>query len=166
MRMRRGCCAVDFVAKGIQGCIQGWLCAGDTLEVRTYERLLPLVPQPAAITSLKTVRRGDCLVAFSRRDVHGIKRAIDSHGALKCCMVYGALPAEARTQQVFICGLLRLVLSCLVSSAACSFCLSVSGAAEPLTCPETPQSSKSASHNVCCPPFQCIMHHNIIRHKH
>ncbi|KAK9917692.1 hypothetical protein WJX75_007248 [Coccomyxa subellipsoidea] len=73
--------------------------AGDTLEVRTYERLLPLVPQPAAITSLKTVRRGDCLVAFSRRDVHGIKRAIDSHGALKCCMVYGALPAEARTQQ-------------------------------------------------------------------
>ena len=33
-------------------------------------------------------------MAFSRRDVHAVKRAIDSHGALKCCMVYGALPAE------------------------------------------------------------------------
>lgn len=68
--------------------------------MRTYERLLPLVPQAAALTSLKTVRRGDCLVAFSRRDVHAIKRAIDSHGAFKSCIVYGALPAEARTAQV------------------------------------------------------------------
>lgn len=74
--------------------------AGDTLEVHTYERLLPLVPQAAALTSLKTVRRGDCLVAFSRRDVHAIKRAIDSHGAFKSCIVYGALPDEARTAQV------------------------------------------------------------------
>jgi ATP-dependent RNA helicase SUPV3L1/SUV3 len=69
-------------------------CAGDVLEVRSYERLLPLVPQAAPVESLKKVHRGDCVVAFSRRDVHAIKRAIDSHGALKCCMVYGALPAE------------------------------------------------------------------------
>ena len=132
MRMRRGCCAVDFVAEGFQGCIQGWLCAGDTLEVRTYERLVPLVPQPAAITSLKTVRRGDCLVAFSRRDVHGIKRAIDSHGALKCCMVYGALPAEARTQQVFI----LWMIGAIVPGEFCclQFLPGHSGAAEPLTC--------------------------------
>lgn len=68
--------------------------------MHTYERLLPLVPQASPLPSLKSVRRGDCLVAFSRRDVHAVKRAIDSHGALKCCLVYGALPAEARTQQV------------------------------------------------------------------
>lgn len=78
----------------------GTLGAGDTLEVRTYERLLPLVPQSAALTSLKSVRRGDCVVAFSRRDVHAIKRVIDAHGAHQACIVYGALPAEARTQQV------------------------------------------------------------------
>jgi hypothetical protein len=76
------------------------LNAGDTLEVKTYERLLPLVPHDMALGSLRAVRRGDCVVAFSRKEVHGIKRAIDSYGHLKCCMVYGALPAEARTQQV------------------------------------------------------------------
>ena len=74
--------------------------AGDSLEVRTYERLLPLKAEKAALGTLQAVRKGDCLVAFSRRDVHAIKRALDAWGALKCCVVYGALPAEARTQQV------------------------------------------------------------------
>ena len=32
--------------------------AGDELEVRTYERLLPLVPLPGALESLRKVRRG------------------------------------------------------------------------------------------------------------
>ena len=79
---------------------RGLLCAGDTLEVRQYERLLPLKPEKAALGSLEGVRKGDCLVAFSRREVHASKRALESWGALKCCVVYGALPAEARTQQV------------------------------------------------------------------
>ena len=77
-------------------------CAGDTLEVLEYERLLPLKAEKAALGSLQGVRRGDCLVAFSRREVHAIKRALEAWGALKCCIVYGALPAEARTQQVTI----------------------------------------------------------------
>lgn len=67
-----------------------------------YERLLPLKAEKAALGSLQGVRRGDCLVAFSRREVHAIKRALEAWGALKCCIVYGALPAEARTQQVTI----------------------------------------------------------------
>ncbi|BDA48563.1 ATP-dependent RNA helicase SUV3L, mitochondrial [Coccomyxa sp. Obi] len=92
--------------------------AGDTLEVRTYERLLPLVPQAAALTSLKTVRRGDCLVAFSRREVHAIKRAIDSHGAFKSCIVYGALPAEARTAQATLFNAPRTGFNVLAASDA------------------------------------------------
>ena len=74
--------------------------AGDSLEVITYERLLPLKAEKTALSTLQAVRKGDCLVAFSRREVHTIKRAVDAWGALKCCVVYGALPAEARTQQV------------------------------------------------------------------
>ena len=74
--------------------------AGDSLEVLTYERLLPLKAERTALGTLQAVRKGDCLVAFSRREVHAIKRALDAWGALKCCVVYGALPAEARTQQV------------------------------------------------------------------
>lgn len=53
-----------------------------------------------ALRTLEGVRKGDCLVAFSRREVHTTKRALESWGALKCCVVYGALPAESRTQQV------------------------------------------------------------------
>ncbi len=75
-------------------------CAGDTLEVLEYERLLPLKAEKAALGTLEGVRKGDCLVAFSRREVHTTKRALESWGALKCCVVYGALPAESRTQQV------------------------------------------------------------------
>ena len=83
--------------------------------MRSYERLLPLVPQAAPLDSLKRIRRGDCVVAFSRRDVHAIKRAIDSHGALKCCMVYGALPAEVRVR-----FLLWLLLTPSCTYASCS----------------------------------------------
>ena len=75
-------------------------CEGDTLEVREYERLLPLKAEKAALGTLHGVRRGDCLVAFSRREVHTTNCALESWGALKCCVVYGALPAESRTQQV------------------------------------------------------------------
>ena len=74
--------------------------AGDVLEVLQYERLLPLKAEKAAVGTLEGVRKGDCLVAFSRREVHSTKRALESWGALKCCVVYGALPAESRTQQV------------------------------------------------------------------
>lgn len=74
--------------------------AGDTLEVREYERLLPLKAEKAALGTLQGVRKGDCLVAFSRREVHAIKRALEAWGAFKSCVVYGALPAESRTQQV------------------------------------------------------------------
>ena len=76
------------------------VCAGDTLEVLTYERLLPLKAEKTALGTLEGVRKGDCLVAFSRREVHTTKRALETWATLKCCVVYGALPAEARTQQV------------------------------------------------------------------
>ncbi len=76
------------------------MCTGDTLTVLTYERLLPLKAEKTALGTLDGVRKGDCLVAFSRREVHTTKRALETWATLKCCIVYGALPAEARTQQV------------------------------------------------------------------
>lgn len=50
--------------------------AGDTLEVREYERLLPLKAETAALGSLKGMRKEDCMVAFSRGEVHAIKCAL------------------------------------------------------------------------------------------
>ena len=97
LRSRAKCCTVGADRGGAEVLQHG---AGDVLEVRTYERLLPLVAQGTPLGSLARARRGDCLVAFSRRDVHAVKRAVDSHGALRCCVVYGALPAEVRAHGV------------------------------------------------------------------
>ena len=63
------------------------LAAGDTLEVRTYERLAPLRTSKRALQSLGHARRGDCVVSFSRREVHSVRHKIEAHGKHKCCLV-------------------------------------------------------------------------------
>ncbi|KAL4452034.1 hypothetical protein ABPG75_007696 [Micractinium tetrahymenae] len=73
---------------------------GDALEVRRYERLSPLAPARRPLhPGLEGVRRGDCVVAFSRREVHALRQRIEGHGQHRCCVVYGALPPDARQQQ-------------------------------------------------------------------
>ena len=61
--------------------------AGDVLEVREYERLAPLAAARRALPSIQAARRGDCLVAFSRRDVHSIKRQVEAGARHSCCVV-------------------------------------------------------------------------------
>lgn len=48
----------------------------------------------------REVQPGDCVVAFSRKDIFEIKSEIEQHTRHKCCVVYGALPPETRRQQV------------------------------------------------------------------
>lgn len=45
------------------------------------------------------VRPGDCVVAFSRNDIFAIKREIEKHTGYKCCVIYGKLPSQIRTDQ-------------------------------------------------------------------
>lgn len=73
--------------------------AGDRLEVRRYERLSPLQPARRPLADLSQIQRGDCVVSFSRRDVHAVRQEIEGHGRERCCVVYGALPPEARQLQ-------------------------------------------------------------------
>lgn len=73
---------------------------GDTMEVVTYERLTPLcVSEKALLGDLKQIKRGDCVVAFSRREIFQLKRKIEELTPLKCCVVYGNLPPEIRSLQ-------------------------------------------------------------------
>eukprot|EP00898_Chlorokybus_atmophyticus_P007868 jgi/Chlat1/8082/Chrsp75S07542 len=71
----------------------------DEIQVVEYERLSPLKPARTALMSLDGVKAGDCVVAFSRRDVHSIKREIEAAGKHRCCVVYGSLPPETRSKQ-------------------------------------------------------------------
>lgn len=75
---------------------------GDSVEVRQYERLSPLNTAKRPVKDWGTdVRAGDCIVAFSRRKLFQLKNEIEvaTGQRMRCCVVYGALPPEARREQ-------------------------------------------------------------------
>ena len=73
--------------------------AGEPLEVRRYERLSPLAVARRPLASLAQVQSGDCVVAFGRREVLALRQEVEAAGAQRCCVVYGALPPDARQLQ-------------------------------------------------------------------
>lgn len=73
---------------------------GDELVEHHYERFKPLVVEAKTLLGdLKNVRSGDCIVAFSRREIFEVKLAIEKYTNHRCCVIYGALPPETRRQQ-------------------------------------------------------------------
>lgn len=73
---------------------------GDELHENHYERFKPLVVEAKTLLGdLKHIRSGDCVVAFSRREIFEVKMAIEKHTNHRCCVIYGALPPETRRQQ-------------------------------------------------------------------
>jgi ATP-dependent RNA helicase SUPV3L1/SUV3 len=73
---------------------------GDELVVRRYERLTPLVVEDKSLEGdLTKVRKGDCIVTFSRSSIFGIKRLVEEKTGLRCAVVYGRLPPEVRSEQ-------------------------------------------------------------------
>jgi ATP-dependent RNA helicase SUPV3L1/SUV3 len=72
----------------------------DTLEVREYKRLSPLTVKSNSLDgSIGNLRKGDCVIAFSRRDIYRLKATIERQTGKKCCVVYGSLSPEVRRQQ-------------------------------------------------------------------
>ncbi|KAK2968047.1 hypothetical protein RJ640_003781 [Escallonia rubra] len=73
---------------------------GDELVEHQYERFKPLVVEAKTLLGdLKNVRSGDCVVAFSRREIFEVKLAIEKYTSHRCCVIYGALPPETRRHQ-------------------------------------------------------------------
>ncbi|EPS61355.1 hypothetical protein M569_13436, partial [Genlisea aurea] len=76
---------------------------GDELVEHHYDRFKPLVVEAKTLLGdLKNVMSGDCIVAFSRREIFEVKLAIEKHTAHRCCIIYGALPPETRRQQAVL----------------------------------------------------------------
>eukprot|EP00210_Caulerpa_lentillifera_P006071 g5800.t1 len=71
----------------------------EELEVHYYDRFTPLKVDSEHFESYKEVQAGDCIVAFSRTEIYQIKQMIEYHTNYKVCVVYGALPPEARRHQ-------------------------------------------------------------------
>lgn len=75
------------------------LC-GDEVREHRYERLTPLRVMDASLSaSFAQIRRGDCVVAFSRRQLYQLKAAIEAATPHKCSIIYGSLPPETRREQ-------------------------------------------------------------------
>ena len=78
------------------------ICAdtGDELQEINYQRFKPLVVESKTLEGdLKKVQSGDCIVAFSRREIFEVKLAVEKLTSHRCCVIYGALPPETRRQQ-------------------------------------------------------------------
>ena len=70
-----------------------------------YERFSPLTFANKSLGgSLSSIERGDCIIAFSRKEIYILKKHIEgsADGKFKCCVVYGALPPEARRRQAYL----------------------------------------------------------------
>lgn len=74
--------------------------AGDEVIVNRYERLTPLQIAPRSMRGdLTSIQPGDCVVAFSRNQIFGLKHLIEEKTGLRCAVAYGKLPPEVRVEQ-------------------------------------------------------------------
>ena len=76
---------------------------GDEIIVNRYKRLSPLqVAKQSVDGNLADIQRGDCVVAFSRRDIFIHKHLIEQKTGLRCAVAYGKLPPEVRAEQALL----------------------------------------------------------------
>lgn len=74
--------------------------AGDEVIVNRYKRLTPLQIAPRSLRGdLTAIQPGDCVVAFSRNAIFGLKTLIEEKTGLRCAVAYGKLPPEVRVEQ-------------------------------------------------------------------
>lgn len=73
---------------------------GDELVVNRYERLTPLkVAETSLEGDLSKVKKGDCIVSFSRSGIFALKKQVEQASGRKCAVAYGRLPPEIRSEQ-------------------------------------------------------------------
>ncbi|KAK0187082.1 P-loop containing nucleoside triphosphate hydrolase protein [Armillaria mellea] len=72
----------------------------DDLVVNRYERLTPLEVEKQSLGGdLSKIRKGDCIVTFSRRSIFQMKKDVEKRMGVNCATVYGRLPPEVRSEQ-------------------------------------------------------------------
>ncbi|KAJ2079287.1 RNA helicase [Coemansia sp. RSA 988] len=72
----------------------------EDVEVREYTRLGNLKVSGTSLDgNLVNVRKGDCVVVFSRKEIYEIKKAIEEKTGMRCAVIYGGLPPESRAEQ-------------------------------------------------------------------
>lgn len=90
------CCGDAAAVPLVQALMQ---LTADELVIHTYSRLSPLQVSEAHVRNISDLRRGDVVVAFSRKKLYEWKRHIESSAGLRVGLIYGALPPAVRREQ-------------------------------------------------------------------
>ena len=73
---------------------------GDDLLIHHYKRLSPLKTMSTSLRGdLNNLRKGDCVIAFSKVSIHRLKEEIERTTGKRVAVIYGSLPPEIRAQQ-------------------------------------------------------------------
>ena len=83
-------------------------------QVKYYDRLNKLQIAPSLKGNLKKIEKGDCLVAFSRKDIFNYRHAIENAGKHRCCVVYGKVRSCCYVGRVPCISLLPLLVAALL----------------------------------------------------
>lgn len=70
----------------------------DTYEVIHTERQVPIEYDSSFYDFPRSVKTGDALIVFSRKDVHSVASVLNDKG-IKCSMIYGSLPYDVRHKE-------------------------------------------------------------------
>ncbi|XP_055379212.1 ATP-dependent RNA helicase SUV3 homolog, mitochondrial [Condylostylus longicornis] len=71
---------------------------GETVELKTYDRLTELNVEDSALITLDNVMPGDCIVCFSKNDIYYVSREIEARGK-EVAVIYGGLPPGTKLAQ-------------------------------------------------------------------
>ncbi len=84
---------------------------GQDYTIVEHERLAPLI-YGGHCSGINAVEKGDCIIAFSRKNVLAIAANLERNG-LKSSVIYGALPPHARREEVrkFTAGETKVVVA-------------------------------------------------------
>ncbi len=87
------------------------LC-GDTYEIVRHERKVPLLWEAEPFIFPKSVKAGDALIVFSKRNVHAVAAELQQK-KIPCSILYGALPYDVRHEQAgrFADGINKVVVA-------------------------------------------------------
>ncbi len=83
--------AVDIIARLIEAC-------GDDYEIIRHERFVPLIVESKTFRFPESVRKGDALIVFSKKNVHAVAADLQKKGQ-KVSVLYGALPYDVRHEE-------------------------------------------------------------------
>lgn len=57
---------------------------GEEIIVNRYNRLSPVAVQDNVVTSLKYLKKGDCVIGFGRKDIYWLKQRIEAETGMQC----------------------------------------------------------------------------------